>query len=120
VYQIVLQKKTKSTFSVPKDEYRFKVWEENLGIPLKTKSRVCEMHFKSQDILNEWVSGQGLISVGSEFNNINETLIGFHQLSKFKENYLRSIEKQLVLTKGEQNLYSYFFCSIEYYSYDFV
>jgi len=53
-------KKTKSTFSVPKDEYRLKVWEENLGIPFKTKSRVCEMHFKSQDILNEWVSGQGL------------------------------------------------------------
>lgn len=35
--------------------------------------------YKSMNMPSGW-----FVDVGSEFNNINETLIGFHQLSKFK------------------------------------
>lgn len=54
-----LSKRTKSTFSVPQDNNLLKIWEENLGVNLKRNSRVCELHFKSDDITTQWVSGQG-------------------------------------------------------------
>lgn len=34
-------------------------------------------------------------------NQNGQDIIGIFKLSSFKENYLRSIEKQLVLTKGK-------------------
>lgn len=52
-------KRTKSTFGVPKDLKLCKTWEESLGITLKSTSRICEVHFDTQDITNEWVSSQG-------------------------------------------------------------
>lgn len=47
-----------SSFGVPKNELG--TWEKALGIKLKHNSRVCEKHFKSDDIITEWVSGSGV------------------------------------------------------------
>lgn len=52
-------KRKKSTFGVLKDLDLCKVWNEVLGFTLKSKSRICENHFKPQYITREWVSGQG-------------------------------------------------------------
>jgi len=50
-----------STFGVPK-EISLKVkWEKTLGVTLRDKSRIiCQYHFKNEDILHTWVSGQGV------------------------------------------------------------
>lgn len=49
-----------STFGVPK-EISLKVkWEKALGVTLRDKSRICQYHFKNEDILHTWVSGQGV------------------------------------------------------------
>jgi len=52
--------KEKSTFGVPKNEVLKKQWENILGIFLKSKFRVCSVHFHETDINRTWVSGQGL------------------------------------------------------------
>lgn len=52
--------KEKSTFGVPKNEILKKQWENILGIFLKSKFRVCSVHFHETDIIRTWVSGQGL------------------------------------------------------------
>ncbi|CAI6371426.1 unnamed protein product, partial [Macrosiphum euphorbiae] len=45
-----------STFGVPK-EISLKVkWEKALGFTLRDKSRICQYHFKNEDILHTWVS----------------------------------------------------------------
>jgi len=44
-----------STFSVPKNV--FHVWQNSLNIKLKSNSRICEKHFKKEDIIRTWVSG---------------------------------------------------------------
>jgi len=49
-----------SLFSVPKtDSLKFE-WEKSLGVHFKTTSKVCSNHFKKEDIIDTWVSGQGL------------------------------------------------------------
>lgn len=32
--------------------------------------------------------------------NTNQFIIGFHKLSSFRDGYLRSIKKQIIMTKG--------------------
>jgi len=44
-----------STFSIPKNT--FNVWQNVLNIKLKSNSRICEKHFKKEDIIRTWVSG---------------------------------------------------------------
>jgi len=50
-----------STFSIPKNS--FDLWKNALGIELKPHYRVCEVHFKPDDIIKTWVSGQSQFSV---------------------------------------------------------
>lgn len=50
----------KSSFGVPKDNILLKEWEKSLGMNLESRFRVCASHFKKDDIINQWVSGQGL------------------------------------------------------------
>lgn len=38
-----------STFGIPKNAMQ--LWETSLGINLKNNSRVCEKHFKPEDII---------------------------------------------------------------------
>lgn len=46
-----------STFGVPMDKSLRLEWERALGITLRNNSRVCQNHFKNENIINTWVSG---------------------------------------------------------------
>lgn len=46
-----------STFGIPKNAHT--LWENAFGVKLKPNHRVCEKHFKKEDIIKTWVSGQG-------------------------------------------------------------
>lgn len=48
-----------STFSIPKNTSLKVEWERVLGTSLKESSRVCQNHFKHDDVINTWESGQG-------------------------------------------------------------
>lgn len=50
----------KSTFSIPKDVKLLCLWENSLGFKLKRTSRICELHFKPEDVIKTWVSGKGV------------------------------------------------------------
>jgi len=50
-----------STFGIPKNAIN--LWQNALGIELKSNYRVCEVHFKTDDIIKTWVSGQSQFSV---------------------------------------------------------
>lgn len=50
----------KSSFIVPKDDVLLKEWEKRLGMNLESRFRVCGSHFKKDDIIDQWVSGQGV------------------------------------------------------------
>ncbi|KAL5244402.1 hypothetical protein ACI65C_011812 [Semiaphis heraclei] len=52
--------KNKSTFLVPKDETLLYLWEQSIGFQLKPSSRICELHFETDDIIKTWESGQGI------------------------------------------------------------
>ncbi|CAI6357865.1 unnamed protein product [Macrosiphum euphorbiae] len=52
--------KNKSTFSVPKDKTLLYLWEQSIGFQLKPISRICELHFETDDIIKTWESGQGI------------------------------------------------------------
>lgn len=49
-----------SKFSVPKDKNLFNLWEKSLNLKLNPKSKVCELHFNTDDITRTWESGQGI------------------------------------------------------------
>lgn len=48
-----------STFGVPKNADLLNKWKRSLGIPLRPSSRICEVHFKPEDVIKTWVSGKG-------------------------------------------------------------
>ena len=50
-----------STFGIPKNAYD--LWQNALCIDLKPNYRVCELHFKTDDIIRTWVSGLSQFSV---------------------------------------------------------
>jgi len=47
-----------STFGIPKAS--LDLWENALGMKLKANFRICQKHFKEEDIIRTWVSGTGL------------------------------------------------------------
>lgn len=49
---------SKTKFGVPR-QYRDS-WEKALNITLNRNSRVCAKHFKTHDVIDTWVSGEGL------------------------------------------------------------
>lgn len=50
--------KFNSTFGVPKNS--LELWKNSVGIKIKLNFRVCELHFKSDDI-RIWVSANSQI-----------------------------------------------------------
>ncbi|XP_025199778.1 uncharacterized protein LOC112597783 [Melanaphis sacchari] len=48
-----------SAFGVPKNETLKLEWERVLGVSFKPNSKVCRRHFREEDIIDTWVSGQG-------------------------------------------------------------
>ena len=71
--------KNKSTFLVPKDETLLYLWEQSIGFQLKPSSRICELHFETDDIIKTWESGQGIskyiVSIKYQFYFINKSSI---------------------------------------------
>ncbi|XP_027845854.2 uncharacterized protein LOC114126166 [Aphis gossypii] len=49
-----------SLFGIPKTDTLKSEWKKALGVRLTASSKVCRDHFKEEDIIDTWVSGQGL------------------------------------------------------------
>jgi len=49
-----------SSFKVPINIALRSEWENVLGISLTNNSRVCRNHFKTHDVIDTWVSGNGI------------------------------------------------------------
>jgi len=83
-----------STFGVPK-EISLKIkWEKALGVTLKDKSRICQYHFKNEDILHTWVSGLK-ITLKSTIDLVNylldEKQFAYDLTAKFNQDCLEVI-----------------------------
>uniref|UniRef100_A0A2S2PH77 THAP-type domain-containing protein n=1 Tax=Schizaphis graminum TaxID=13262 RepID=A0A2S2PH77_SCHGA len=48
-----------SSFRVPKNETLKLEWERVLGVSFKPNSKVCRRHFREEDVIDTWESGQG-------------------------------------------------------------
>jgi len=60
-----------SLFGIPKNDSLRLEWEKALGMRFKASFRVCRDHFKKEDIIDTWVSGQGLNKYTVNINNHN-------------------------------------------------
>jgi len=60
-----------SLFGVPKTDTLKSEWKKALGVRLTASSKVCRDHFKEEDIIDTWVSGQGLNKYTVNINNHN-------------------------------------------------
>lgn len=65
-----------SNFGIPKNDFLLNLWEKSLRMKLKPSNRICLNHFKHEDVIKTWESGQGLskYTVGLFIFNKNDYL----------------------------------------------